>query len=126
MDKASLAAAARQAFVAGKHEQALASLNTLKSTLASADDLKWVEENMAEVEATAKAVPSTSVAEAPGVFPRIVGVKWRVDVAISTSHLERVMRPSIMMELALSDGTLKTFEVSAVHHHANKEILERR
>lgn len=115
MDKASLAAAARQAFVAGKHEQALASLNTLKSTLASAEDLKWVEENMAEVEAKAKAGQTTGAGKAPGVFPRITEVKWRVDVAISTSHLERVMRPSIMMELTLSDGTLKTFEVSSSH-----------
>lgn len=125
MDKASLASAARQAFVAGNYDQSLSSLASLKSTVASADDVQWVEDNIADVEQMAtnsanKPAPPT------GVFPRIRGVKWRVDVAISTSHLERVMRPSVMVELALSDGTLKTFEVRSLASPSTMRARARR
>lgn len=44
--------------------------------------------------------------------PAQVDMKWRVDVSISTSHLERVMKPSVMIELTLSDGTIKSFEMN--------------
>ena len=46
-------------------------------------------------------------------YPSIVDLRWRVDVAISTSKQARSLRPTVLMETALSDGSLKTFEVSA-------------
>ena len=38
-------------------------------------------------------------------------MKWRVDVSISTSSLDKIMKPSVMVELSLSDGSIKTFEM---------------
>jgi len=50
-------------------------------------------------------------------FPRLDGLQWRVDVAISSSSLLRVFRPSITMQMALSDGRIKTFDVSVEQFH---------
>ena len=50
-------------------------------------------------------------------FPRLGGLQWRVDVAISSSSLLRVFRPSIMVQMALSDGRIKTFDVSVEQFH---------
>jgi len=50
-------------------------------------------------------------------FPRLDGLEWRVDVTISSSSLLRVFRPSITMQMALSDGRIKTFEVSVDQFH---------
>uniref|UniRef100_UPI00358EC8C5 COMM domain-containing protein 5 n=1 Tax=Myxine glutinosa TaxID=7769 RepID=UPI00358EC8C5 len=45
-------------------------------------------------------------------LPRLAGCCWRVDVAISTSCLARALQPSVMMNMSLSDGTERRFEVS--------------
>jgi hypothetical protein len=50
-------------------------------------------------------------------LPRLEGLTWRVDVTISSSSLLRVFRPSIMMQMALSDGRIKTFDVSVEQFH---------
>lgn len=94
---------ARMAFESGKTDEALKALSSL-------DGDEWAKEQRADVRVSQ---PTGST----GVFPRISGVKWRVDVAISTSSLERVMRPSIMMELTLSDGSIKTFEMHIEQFH---------
>lgn len=39
-------------------------------------------------------------------------LRWRIDVVISSGSLSRVMRPSILMQMILSDGRIHTFEVS--------------
>lgn len=39
-------------------------------------------------------------------------LRWRIDVVISSGSLSRVMRPSILMQMFLSDGRIHTFEVS--------------
>ena len=46
------------------------------------------------------------------IFPRITSYKWRIDVIISTGTCSRVMRPTIFMQMILSNGLIKTFEVS--------------
>jgi len=46
-------------------------------------------------------------------FPSVDGVRWRVDVTISTTALSRVLKPSVQMELELSDGALERFEMTA-------------
>lgn len=45
-------------------------------------------------------------------LPRVTGLRWRVDVAISTSTLARSLQPSVLMQLQLSDGSAYRFEVS--------------
>ncbi|NXK02440.1 COMD5 protein, partial [Herpetotheres cachinnans] len=45
-------------------------------------------------------------------LPSVQDLKWRVDVAISTSSLARALQPSILMMMKLSDGTAHRFEVS--------------
>lgn len=46
-------------------------------------------------------------------FPAVDDVRWRVDVTISTTALSRVLRPSVLLQLQLSDGCLETFALSA-------------
>eukprot|EP00976_Prorocentrum_cordatum_P097356 1190955-Prorocentrum_minimum.AAC.1 len=41
----------------------------------------------------------------------VVVSRWRVDVTIASNSLARVLRPSMLMEMTLSDGSIKTFEV---------------
>uniref|UniRef100_A0A8C9PXP7 COMM domain-containing protein 5 n=1 Tax=Spermophilus dauricus TaxID=99837 RepID=A0A8C9PXP7_SPEDA len=53
-----------------------------------------------------------SVAQQQGSWlPHIADFRWRVDVAISTSALARSLKPSILMQLKLSDGSAYRFEV---------------
>lgn len=50
-------------------------------------------------------------------LPQLQQFKWRVDVAISTSVLNRVLEPSIIMEMTFSNGQTKTFEVPVSQFH---------
>jgi hypothetical protein len=53
--------------------------------------------------------------EASVGFPHIADVRWRVDVTLSNSSLKRALQPSVLVQLALTDGTVHTFEVRAPH-----------
>uniref|UniRef100_A0A669CS49 COMM domain-containing protein 5 n=1 Tax=Oreochromis niloticus TaxID=8128 RepID=A0A669CS49_ORENI len=44
-------------------------------------------------------------------LPTLEELKWRVDVAISTSSLARALQPSVLMQMKLSDGRFQRFEV---------------
>lgn len=44
-------------------------------------------------------------------LPTLEELKWRVDVAISTSSLSRALQPSVLMQMKLSDGTYHQFEL---------------
>ena len=111
-----LASEARQACAKGSYDEALSALAGLKSSVRDSEDVAWVKANEAEVQALAASSRGAAAARAgparPEFFPRIAGVKWRVDVSISTSSLERVMKPSVMMEWTLSTGDVKTFEMN--------------
>ncbi|XP_055950428.1 COMM domain-containing protein 5-like [Argiope bruennichi] len=50
-------------------------------------------------------------------LPKLKHFKWRIDVAISTSTLNRVLEPAIVMEVQLSDGRRETFEVHPSQFH---------
>ncbi|XP_061188295.1 COMM domain-containing protein 5-like [Saccostrea echinata] len=50
-------------------------------------------------------------------LPKIEQLKWRVDVAISTSVLNRVLEPTILMEMKLSNGRIHLFEVPVSQFH---------
>lgn len=45
-------------------------------------------------------------------FPRLEKLRWRVDVVISSGSLSRVLRPTILMQMILSNKVIKTFEIS--------------
>lgn len=45
-------------------------------------------------------------------FPNLSKLRWRVDVIISTGSLSRVMKPNITFQMTLSNGNVKTFELS--------------
>lgn len=50
-------------------------------------------------------------------LPQIKSFKWRVDVAISTSVLNRVLEPTVLMEITLSNDKIHTFEVPVSKFH---------
>lgn len=50
-------------------------------------------------------------------LPSLDSLRWRVDVAISTSALNRVLEPTVLMELKLSNGKIHTFEVPSSKFH---------
>ena len=51
------------------------------------------------------------------MFPQLEGFRWRVDVTLSTSSIERMAEPSILMQMEMSDGTSKQFQVSVAKFH---------
>lgn len=55
-------------------------------------------------------------ADAIGV-PKLSGMRWRVDVVLSSSAVSRVMRPSVLMRIVLDDGSVRTFEVPLAQFH---------
>lgn len=45
-------------------------------------------------------------------------MKWRIDVTIMTSSMNRLFKPSILMQMTDTNGTIRTFEVTtAMFHH---------
>ncbi|XP_041356846.1 COMM domain-containing protein 5-like [Gigantopelta aegis] len=50
-------------------------------------------------------------------LPSLDLLRWRVDVAISTSVLNRVLEPTVLMEMTLHNGRVFTFEVSVHKFH---------
>lgn len=50
-------------------------------------------------------------------YPTVKQLKWRVDVTISTSALSRVLKPSVLMQMTLTDGSIKTFEMQVDQFH---------
>lgn len=49
--------------------------------------------------------------------PTLDSMRWRVDVTISSSSLSKVLRPSLILEMTLSDGNIHTFEASVDTFH---------
>lgn len=45
-------------------------------------------------------------------LPTLDKLRWRTDVTISTSSLSHVLKPSITMQVSLSDGRVRSFETS--------------
>jgi len=50
-------------------------------------------------------------------LPKLESFRWRVDVGISTSVLNRVLEPYVIMEMKLSDGSIQQFEVPSSKFH---------
>ena len=49
--------------------------------------------------------------------PSLASFRWRVDVAIATDALAKVYKPTILAEMTLSDGRIKTFEIPVEQFH---------
>ena len=50
--------------------------------------------------------------------PHLDRFKWRCDVTISSTRLKRVLKPCVTMQMTLSDGSIKSFEVPIEKFHA--------
>lgn len=47
----------------------------------------------------------------------MTNLRWRVDITISSSMMTRVFKPVILMQMELSNGAMKTFEVPLQQFH---------
>jgi hypothetical protein len=65
----------------------------------------------------ARTTIETKLEESRIRLPNLVDMKWRVDVAISTSELQRAMKPAVLIQMTLSDGTIETFEMPVEEFH---------
>ncbi|EDQ89925.1 uncharacterized protein MONBRDRAFT_2798, partial [Monosiga brevicollis MX1] len=65
----------------------------------------------------AREATDSSLVAQQGSRARLVDVQWRVDVAVSTSSMKRSLVPTVLMQLTLSDGTLRTFEAPVNQFH---------
>ncbi|KAI6653251.1 hypothetical protein LOD99_3776 [Oopsacas minuta] len=64
-----------------------------------------------------RAVINASVVEAGVSLPRFQALKWRVDITISNTLLQRVLIPTILGELQLTNGKTSMFEMSVEKFH---------
>lgn len=55
---------------------------------------------------------ASAAAQSGDTLPTIDELRWRLDVAISTSSLHRVLRPELTMHCELSDQRTRAFHVS--------------
>lgn len=55
--------------------------------------------------------------ESTSWFNHVVDVRWRVDVTISSSVMTRVLKPVLLIQLELSNGDIKSMELSVQQFH---------
>ena len=53
----------------------------------------------------------------------VVNVKWRVDVTIATSHMQKVFTPVVLLQLELTNGDIKVIEVPQAQLHSLRYSL---
>jgi len=58
-------------------------------------------------------------------MPGLAQFKWRVDVTIMTSSLNRVLKPSVLMQITTTTGKIHTFEVSPNMFHKLRYAVAR-
>jgi COMM domain containing 5 len=96
----------------------VAAISSKEQTVTITDDLKrmhipaQVVDDVGQVVNKSRAALEESALRDRIKFPNLSKFRWRIDVIISSGSLSRVMRPTIMMEMTLSDGCIRTFEVS--------------
>ena len=59
----------------------------------------------------------SAAANASVGIPTLDDMKWRVDVSMSTSDLSKCLKPSILMQMRLSDGSLQNFQLPLEKFH---------
>ena len=50
-------------------------------------------------------------------YPHFQNLRWRLDVTISNSNLKRVLKPSLVLSITLSDGRIKYMECTVEKFH---------
>lgn len=73
---------------------------------------EMVDDLSSAVFGSRKGAIESSVTENRPRLPTIRTVQWKIDVAISTTSLSRVLEPVVHMQLNLSTGETKKFEMS--------------
>mmetsp|Transcript_5035 Transcript_5035/g.8729 ORF Transcript_5035/g.8729 Transcript_5035/m.8729 type:complete len:116 (+) Transcript_5035:152-499(+) len=58
-------------------------------------------------------------------FPHLDNLRWRVDVTLSSNSLSRILQKSILMEMTLSNGTVRSFEVQQEQFHELRHAVAR-
>ena len=64
-----------------------------------------------------RATIDNSIVHSRVSLPRYVAFKWRVDVTISNTHLQRALTPTVLGEIQLTNGTSALFEMSIDKFH---------
>lgn len=96
----------------------VAAVSSKEQTVTIVDDLKrmhvpeQVADDLGQVIAKSRAPLEEAALRDRIGFAGLSKFRWRVDVVISSGSLSRVMRPTILMEMTLSDGRVRIFEVS--------------
>ncbi|XP_071855764.1 COMM domain-containing protein 5 [Bombus fervidus] len=56
-------------------------------------------------------------------YPHLIACKWRIDITISSSILNRVLEPHIIMEWTFSNGKRQIFELSLPKFHQLRHAI---
>ena len=104
----------------GIHSIVVAAVSSKEQTSTIVEDLKRmhvppaVADDLGQVITKSRAALEAAALRTRIGFPGLSKLRWRIDVTISSGSLSRVMRPSILMQMVLSDGRIRTFDVSVV------------
>ena len=80
------------------------------------EEVEEAEEEEEEGAAAEEHMEALGAAMGAGL-PELQQLRWRVDVVLATSACARVLKPSILLELQLSDGTTRCVELSVKAFH---------
>lgn len=50
-------------------------------------------------------------------YPRLESLDYRVDVTITTSEMDRVLKPTVLMRMVDDKGDIRTFEMNPEQFH---------
>jgi COMM domain containing 5 len=95
-----------------------AAISSKEQTTTIVEDLKRmhiptrVSDDLGQVINKSRATLEDAALKSRIGFASLGKFRWRIDVIISSGSLSRLMRPSILMEMTLSNGHVRTFEVS--------------
>lgn len=73
---------------------------------------EMVEDLTSAVYGSRRAVVEDVLAKSKPRLPTVSEMKWKIDVTISTASLNRVLEPSISVQMTLDNGDVKHFEMT--------------
>ncbi|XP_076627770.1 COMM domain-containing protein 5 [Colletes latitarsis] len=94
-----------------KHEEFEKTLQDLKLPLDCIDDLSTILYGQRRRKLVASLINRTKF------YPHLISCKWRVDITISSSIINRVLEPHIIMEWTFDNGKHQIFELSLSKFH---------
>ncbi|XP_017884034.1 COMM domain-containing protein 5-like [Ceratina calcarata] len=92
-------------------------LEELKLSAECIDDLSTVVYGLKRPELISGLVQKTKF------YPHLIACKWRIDITISSSILNRVLEPHIIMEWTFSNGKRQIFELSLTKFHQLRHAI---